>query len=309
MARRIDRLSIDFFRKGVVKVKSISEFLDSYAGRYLTAVYGELEYSDTTGTNFINVYHNGESFILFDSIFSDKCHTSTARGFIIPKSIKKRTRRIIQSKYQCLRNLASFGYTQIDHDIDIGKYVQDMMYVRLEDNHTYDVPHDYLKHIQNDPNSNTTIKGLEPLRDKIFTLIKARFKDNHLITQNCVAETRVQRMISGDSIIRHFGADKGEPYIMTALAYHAPFSFVGRELYGGERHLNDLSEYITRFCIEEEFNSYTDSPEEYEDTFEMKPTANSLAIVSATNPIYYHAVKEHLGGGEVYAVITDIRLK
>jgi hypothetical protein len=309
MTRRIDKTSLDFFHEGMVKVRTLQDFFDSYAGRYLKEVYGELEFSKTSGTNFINVYHNGTDYILHDSIFSDKCPVDNVCGFIIPVSIKSRTHRIVKSKYQCMRNLARFGYTQIDHDINIGRYVENLDYVRLGEGLDYDAPTEYFKHIKNNPDENTTIKKLEPLRDEIFSLIKERFSDNHLINKNCVAETRVQRMNQGDSMIRHFGADKNEPYIMTAISYHVPYAFMGRELYGGLRSTGDLSRYVSKFCDEPDFNSYSDQPEAYEDTFSMKPSSNSIGIVSATNPLFYHAVAEHKGGGEVYAIITDIRLK
>ena len=309
MTRLIDRISLDFFYKGFCEVDTLTSFLDSYAGRYLQEVYGELEFCDFKGTNFINVYKDGNKYLLYEAVFYDKCPSNKLIGTLIPKSISKRTPRVIKSNYPSLSVLSTFGFTSLSHNLNLGSATENVQFMRVDDRHQYDSPAEYINKIMENPDDNYTIKQLESVRDSVFQIIKDAFPNNHLLNNNCKAETRVQKMSKGDSLIRHFGADKGEPYILTAVTYFCPYAFEGRQLYGGCRSKKDLSRYVINFCENAEFNSYTDAPQEYQDFFSTKPLNNNIAIVSAFNPLFYHAVSEHEGGGDVYAFITDVRLK
>jgi hypothetical protein len=309
MARLIDKISMEFFQHGCTEVEKLSDFMDSYAGRYLESVYGELEFCDFKGTNFINVYKNKNKYLLYEAVFYDKCPSVELVGTIIPKRIKHRTARLVKSKYPSMATLSSFGYTSLPHTIDLKGLVDNMHFMRLDENHQYDSPSEYINKILENPDENHTIEKLRPIRDAVLKMLKAIYSNNHLLSSNCTAETRIQKMTSGDSMIRHFGADANEPYIMTALIYYCPYEFNGRELYGGERTHRDFSNYVVNFCDNEDFNSYSDVPSQYKDTFSFAPSNNIMSIVSAFNPRFYHAVAEHKGGGDVYAIITDIRLE
>ena len=56
MTRNLDFTSLQFFSQRWTFVDHVMDFIDSDAGRYLQAVYGELIVKPESNVNFISVY-------------------------------------------------------------------------------------------------------------------------------------------------------------------------------------------------------------------------------------------------------------
>lgn len=312
----MDLHSLQYFSKKYVNFEKINSFFLTDACFYLEKVYGKLIFTENKNVNFIGVYKNENKFLLSEDIFCKNSFNLEQVGNIIPASLND------------LNNLEYFNTSKEGHGLkhkgyaksasnrctsgkkvteDLRRKINALNFIKFSESNSYQSPKEYIDYL-NSNEDNITIDSLSIINDLIFEKIKSNF-NNNLISNYCIAETRVQKMTQGDSLVRHFGASYNEPYLFTALNYLTTGEFKGRNLYGGERTLNDLNRYVFDFTFVDNFNPYNDPVLEYEDTYSFKPSQQETLYVNATNPMFYHAVDEHISGAEVYAIITDIRLK
>jgi hypothetical protein len=314
--RPLDLHSIQYFKNKNVILKNIESFygLDAYA--YLQKVYGDLVFTENVNQNFIGVYQIEDKILFSEDIFCKEIKNLNQLGNLIPQCIALKVSDVFSNSSKEGYTLKHKGYAKsASRRCTSGKKVlnnlrrqiSSLNFVKFSETNSYQSPESYIDYLRNNPD-NITIESLLEINYLIFEKIKLNF-NNNLINNHCIAETRVQKMINGDSLVRHFGASHDEPYLFTALNYLVTGDFEGRHLYGGERSLVDLSRYVHDFNYALDFNPYNDPITEYADTYLFKPSQQETLYVSAANPLFYHAVKEHLGGAEVYAIITDIRLR
>lgn len=312
----MDIQSLQFFNNKYVNFDKINSFFFTDACFYLEKVYGKLIFAENKHVNFIGVYKNGNKYLLSEDIFYKEDRELEQVGNIIPKSLVNLNETTFSNKSKEGFSLKNKGYAKSASNRctsgkkvlnNLKRQINALNFIKFSETNSYQSPKEYIDYLKNNED-NITIESLNKINHSIFERVKQNF-NNNLINNYCIAETRVQKMINGDSLVRHFGASYGEPYLFTALNYLTLGDFKGRELYGGERSLVDLSRYVYDFTYVDQFNPYNDPIREYHDTYSFKPHSQETIYVSAFNPMFYHAVKKHLGGAEVYAIITDIRLK
>lgn len=313
----LDIYSLQYFKNKNVTLPGIESFYATDAYIYLERVYGKLVFTENVNLNFIGVYESGDNVLFSEDIFFKEHKQLKQLGNLVPEYLALTSSSFYDNSSKEGYSLKHKGYaksagnrctsgkTKIRNELK--RQINSLNFIKFSESNSYQSPKSYIDYLRNNTD-NITIESLLEINYLIFEKIKSNF-NNSLINDHCIAETRVQKMINGDSLVRHFGASYDEPYLFTALNYLALGEFEGRELYGGERSLLDLARYVEDFNYKEGFDPYNDPILDYSDTYCFKPSHQETLYVSATNPLFYHAVKEHRGGGEVYAIITDIRLK
>jgi hypothetical protein len=317
---------LDFFTQGECQTNSVEDFLKSSVGEYLQKIYGEFLYISSEKLpfnkhiNFIGVYKIRHQINIVDEIlmeYTSPMLNAFCIGLLFPAKYIDLTAELEPRESTILSHdtrtvdLNALGFCCFHkyHSNEMLSKLRSRKWEKLpssvfDSNNNYDVVREYMA------NPNGTLPFLEDQNTLFISRSRKIFQNNTLI-EKCIdrAQTRAQRMMNGTSLVPHFDADIGEPYLFSGLTWYVDSpSFEGRELVVGRRSDKDLAKFIDNFVNNKYHEVHQNSISEMKVIAKFNPDPDIMVMVNTANPIFFHAVTEMKGEGAIYTIINDCKM-